>query len=167
MKNKVNKITIYLVIVLIVSAGFYTGSVFLGSAHDKQSISATFGDTVQGTIKARFGTEFNNQITIKLFITVGSIGYFIFSSGLWSIPATTKDGYATGGLTAADPNNNNITLVLEEAGSYAIWIESPYIEMTIEITVINEMLALSLAISGLVSISLITSWLIMRTRKRT
>ncbi len=165
MKFRVNKLTAYLVIVIVISAGFYLGSIFLGSVNKKYQINATFGDTIEGTIKARFGREFNDQIVIKFFITVGSIQYFVFRDGLWSLIAETKEGFASGGLTAANSNSNNVTLVLQEAGAYVIWLDSPYIEMTIEISILNEMLALGLAISGLVTITLVTFWLIKREQQ--
>ena len=165
MKFKVNKLTAYFVIVIVVSTGFYLGSIFLGSVHEKYQINATFGDTIEGTIKARFGREFNDQIVVKFFITVGSIQYFVFRDGLWSLIAETEEGLASGGLTAANPSSNNVTLVLKEAGAYAIWLESPYIEMTMEVSILNEMLPLGLAISGLVTITLVTFWLIKREKQ--
>ncbi|MHA1198802.1 MAG: hypothetical protein ACTSQF_05545 [Candidatus Heimdallarchaeaceae archaeon] len=162
---KINKMYVYLFLTIIVTAGFYSGSIVLGTVHEKHIINATIGDTVQGTIKSRFGEGMNNQIIIRFFMNAGSIRYFIFTEDLWSNLAETKDGYAIDTLSAADPKNNNVTLIFNEAGSYVMWIESSSISVTMEVSIINEMIAPGLAISGLVSIALITLWLIRREQK--
>lgn len=158
---------VYLAIVIIVSAGFFTGSIVLGTVHEKTTVSANFGDTIIGEINSWIGGDMVCLATIEIHISVGKLRYFIFEEGLWSTYAETEDGFGsgTGYLDASNTNNNNVTLVFEKVGSYLIWLDSSQITVTIDIIILSEIIAPGLALSGVVSISLIVLWLIKREQK--
>ena len=167
---KINKSLGLLTIVIVVSFSLYTGSIFLGYAHEKQTVSAIIGDTVLGSFRARFGESLNKHIVVTFHITVGQMRYFVWEEDPWSsyIAAIENDaetdypGYATGILSAADPDGNNVTLVTSKARTYTIWLESASITFTIEVKILNEMIAPGLALSGVFSIVMIIFWLIKK-----
>ena len=159
---KFSKIYLYLLLVILVSSGFYAGSLKLCINHQKSNMSTYFGDTVVGEIKPLLGDSINNEITIRILAEVGHFYYYFFEEGLWSDFAQPSDGSGFGFLDASNENNNNITLNFKKVGSFYFWLQSYMNNFTIEIKIIHGFLGLGLALSGAISIALITLWLIKR-----
>ena len=156
----INKFNVYLVIIIVVSAGFYTGSILTGYVHKKFDIDAVHNDTIVGEFTTWAGKGMNSEVIFTIFVSTGTLYFLVFEDGLWSKAAISTIGEVYVWLYAVE--KNNITLTYENVNSYIITIQSFYCNFTIEITILREILGPGLAISGVISIILITIWLIKR-----